>query len=99
MGKKVKKEAEPFSRDVVRTFFSSRVIFQCFLEIFSTEVLFLQFDPLPIESKTAATAVLMLSSPEEEVLAKACEAIHKFAEKGNSLIYSYRLRSLRNLQR
>ncbi|XP_051737857.1 armadillo repeat-containing protein 3 isoform X2 [Ctenopharyngodon idella] len=57
MGKKVKKEAEPFSRDV--------------------------FDPLPIESKTAATAVLMLSSPEEEVLAKACEAIHKFAEKGD----------------
>ncbi|XP_056306737.1 armadillo repeat-containing protein 3 [Danio aesculapii] len=41
------------------------------------------FDPLPIESKTAATAVLMLSSPEEEVLAKACEAIHKFAEKGD----------------
>uniref|UniRef100_A0A8C2CQL9 Armadillo repeat containing 3 n=1 Tax=Cyprinus carpio TaxID=7962 RepID=A0A8C2CQL9_CYPCA len=57
MGKKVKKEAEPFSKDV--------------------------FDPLPIESKTAATAVLMLSSPEEEVLAKACEAIHKFAEKGD----------------
>ncbi|XP_050953871.1 armadillo repeat-containing protein 3 [Labeo rohita] len=57
MGKKVKKEAEPFSKDV--------------------------FDPLPIESKTAATAVLMLSSPEEEVLAKACESIHKFAEKGD----------------
>ncbi|KTF89578.1 hypothetical protein cypCar_00007862 [Cyprinus carpio] len=57
MGKKVKKESEPFSKDV--------------------------FDPLPIESKTAATAVLMLSSPEEEVLAKACEAIHKFAEKGD----------------
>ncbi|KAK7123837.1 hypothetical protein R3I93_022066 [Phoxinus phoxinus] len=57
MGKKVKKEADPFPKDV--------------------------FDPLPIESKTAATAVLMLSSPEEEVLAKACEAIHKFAEKGD----------------
>ncbi|ROJ70143.1 Armadillo repeat-containing protein 3 [Anabarilius grahami] len=57
MGKKVKKEAETFPKDV--------------------------FDPLPIESKTAATAVLMLSSPEEEVLAKACEAIHKFAEKGD----------------
>ncbi|CAB1349906.1 unnamed protein product [Coregonus sp. 'balchen'] len=55
MGKKVKKESEPPSKDV--------------------------FDPLPIESKKAATVVLMLNSPEEEVLAKACEAIHKFAEK------------------
>ncbi|MBN3313662.1 ARMC3 protein, partial [Atractosteus spatula] len=42
-----------------------------------------QFDPLPIESKSAATVVLMLSSPEEEVLAKACEAIHRYAEKGD----------------
>ncbi|XP_012995205.2 armadillo repeat-containing protein 3 isoform X1 [Esox lucius] len=57
MGKKVKKETEPLSKDV--------------------------FDPLPIESKKAATVVLLLSSPEEEVLAKACEAIHKFAEKGD----------------
>ncbi|KAL6462900.1 hypothetical protein MHYP_G00293220 [Metynnis hypsauchen] len=41
------------------------------------------FDPLPIESKKAATVVLMLDSPEEDVLAKACEAIHRFAEKGD----------------
>ncbi|XP_072544871.1 armadillo repeat-containing protein 3 isoform X2 [Salminus brasiliensis] len=41
------------------------------------------FDPLSIESKKAATVVLMLDSPEEEVLAKACEAIHRFAEKGD----------------
>ncbi|XP_062841883.1 armadillo repeat-containing protein 3 isoform X2 [Trichomycterus rosablanca] len=41
------------------------------------------FDPLPIESKKAATVVLMLSSPEEEVLTKACEAIYRFAEKGD----------------
>ncbi|NXF48668.1 ARMC3 protein, partial [Oceanites oceanicus] len=41
------------------------------------------FDPLLIESKTAATVVLMLSSPEEEVLAKACEALYKFASKGD----------------
>lgn len=56
--------------------------------------MFFQFDPLPIESKTAATAVLMLSSPEEEVLAKACEAIHKFAEKGNChlILFSHRLK-------
>ncbi|XP_012933321.1 armadillo repeat-containing protein 3 isoform X6 [Heterocephalus glaber] len=40
------------------------------------------FDPLTIESKKAATVVLMLHSPEEEILAKACEAIYKFALKG-----------------
>ncbi|EGW05134.1 Armadillo repeat-containing protein 3, partial [Cricetulus griseus] len=40
------------------------------------------FDPLTIESKKAATVVLMLNSPEEEILAKACEAIYKFALKG-----------------
>ncbi|XP_026505276.1 armadillo repeat-containing protein 3 isoform X3 [Terrapene carolina triunguis] len=39
------------------------------------------FDPLSIESKKAATVVLMLNSPEEEVLAKACDAIYKFASK------------------
>ncbi|NXP03458.1 ARMC3 protein, partial [Thinocorus orbignyianus] len=41
------------------------------------------FDPLLVESKTAATVVLMLSSPEEEVLAKACDALYKFASKGD----------------
>ncbi|XP_069314948.1 armadillo repeat-containing protein 3 [Eulemur rufifrons] len=40
------------------------------------------FDPLTIESKKAATVVLMLHSTEEEILAKACEAIYKFALKG-----------------
>ncbi|KAM6451460.1 armadillo repeat-containing protein 3 isoform 2-T2 [Liasis olivaceus] len=40
------------------------------------------FDPLSVESKKAATVVLMLSSPEEEVLYKACEALYKFASKG-----------------
>uniref|UniRef100_A0A7M4EPF5 Armadillo repeat containing 3 n=1 Tax=Crocodylus porosus TaxID=8502 RepID=A0A7M4EPF5_CROPO len=33
--------------------------------------------------KKAATVVLMLNSPEEEVLAKACDAIYKFASKGD----------------
>lgn len=28
--------------------------------------------------------MLMLSSPEEEVLAKACDALYKFASKGGS---------------
>lgn len=40
------------------------------------------FDPITIESKKAATVVLMLKSPEEDILAKACEAIYKFALKG-----------------
>ncbi|KAM9333532.1 armadillo repeat-containing protein 3-like [Pholidichthys leucotaenia] len=41
------------------------------------------FEPLPLESKTPATAVLLLSSPEEDILVKACEAVHTFAEKGD----------------
>ncbi|CAH2282270.1 armadillo repeat-containing 3 isoform X1 [Pelobates cultripes] len=41
------------------------------------------FDPLSIESKKAATAVLMLQSPEEEILIKSCEALYKFAQKGD----------------
>ncbi|KAK2168768.1 hypothetical protein LSH36_14g03039 [Paralvinella palmiformis] len=39
------------------------------------------FEALQIESKQAATVVLMLESPEEEVLTKACEAIYRFVEK------------------
>ncbi|XP_056340294.1 armadillo repeat-containing protein 3 [Oenanthe melanoleuca] len=39
------------------------------------------FDPLLIESKTPATVVLMLSSPENEILAKACDALYTFASK------------------
>ena len=34
-----------------------------------------------MESRQAGTVVLMLSSPEEEVQAKACEAIYKFVDK------------------
>ncbi|XP_077159609.1 armadillo repeat-containing protein 3 isoform X2 [Paroedura picta] len=41
------------------------------------------FDPLSVESKKAATVVLMLSSPEEEVVSKACESLYKFAAKGD----------------
>lgn len=42
-----------------------------------------------MESKKAATVVLMLGSPEEEVLSKACEALYKFAIKGVSHHLSY----------
>lgn len=43
-----------------------------------------QFEPLAVEGKTPATAVLLLSSPEEDILVKACEAIHTFADKGEA---------------
>lgn len=39
------------------------------------------FDALLVESRQAATVVLMLSSPEEDVQSKACEAIYKFVDK------------------
>lgn len=39
------------------------------------------FNPLLIESKNCSTVVLMLNSEEVEVLAKACEAISRFALK------------------
>ncbi|KAK3599496.1 hypothetical protein CHS0354_006630 [Potamilus streckersoni] len=39
------------------------------------------FDPLLVESRQAATVVLMLNSQEEDVLAKACEAVYKFVDK------------------
>ncbi|XP_076467502.1 armadillo repeat-containing protein 3-like isoform X2 [Babylonia areolata] len=39
------------------------------------------FDALLVESRQAGTVVLMLKSPEEEVQAKACEAIYKFVDK------------------
>ncbi|XP_069770713.1 armadillo repeat-containing protein 3 isoform X3 [Narcine bancroftii] len=42
-----------------------------------------QFNPLIIESKNVQTMVLMLDSPEDEILLKACEALYKFAEKGD----------------
>ncbi|KAK3099626.1 hypothetical protein FSP39_007188 [Pinctada imbricata] len=39
------------------------------------------FDAILVESRQAGTVVLMLSSPEEDVQSKACEAIYKFVEK------------------
>ncbi|XP_033637394.1 armadillo repeat-containing protein 3-like [Asterias rubens] len=39
------------------------------------------FDPLSVESKKAATVVLMLNSSEDDILIKSCEALYKFAEK------------------
>ncbi|XP_072306756.1 armadillo repeat-containing protein 3 [Eucyclogobius newberryi] len=41
------------------------------------------FDPLEVEGKTPATVVLLLSSPEEDILIKACEAVHAFADGGD----------------
>jgi hypothetical protein len=45
----------------------------------------LKFEPIKVDAKAATTAVLMLDSPEEEVLQKACEAIFKFCEKSKSI--------------
>ncbi|KAK0062177.1 armadillo repeat-containing protein 3-like isoform X7 [Biomphalaria pfeifferi] len=39
------------------------------------------FETLLVESRQAATVVLMLNSPEEDVQSKACEAIYKFVDK------------------
>lgn len=50
-----------------------------------------QFEALPFEGKTPATVVLLLSSPEEDILLKACEAIHLFAEKGRPTVSRYSL--------
>ncbi|XP_029978658.1 armadillo repeat-containing protein 3 [Sphaeramia orbicularis] len=41
------------------------------------------FEPLSFEGKTPATVVLLLSSPEEDILIKACETVHAFAERGD----------------
>ncbi|CAJ1082337.1 armadillo repeat-containing protein 3 isoform X1 [Xyrichtys novacula] len=41
------------------------------------------FDPVLVEGKTPETVVLLLSSKEEDILIKACEAIHTFGEKGD----------------
>uniref|UniRef100_A0A8P4KG50 Armadillo repeat containing 3 n=1 Tax=Dicentrarchus labrax TaxID=13489 RepID=A0A8P4KG50_DICLA len=47
------------------------------------------FEPLPVEGKTPATVVLLLSSPEEDILVKACEAIHAFAEKEDVVVHEF----------
>ena len=41
----------------------------------------LQFDLLVVESRNATTVILMLGSPEEDVLTRACDAIYRFVEK------------------
>ncbi|XP_065061689.1 armadillo repeat-containing protein 3-like isoform X1 [Rhopilema esculentum] len=40
-----------------------------------------EFDPLDLTTKKAQTVVLMLASPEDGVLQRACEALFKFSEK------------------
>ena len=53
----------------------------CAINISLFEEFLLQFDTVALESRQAATVVLMLSSPEDEVQAKSCDAIYKFVEK------------------
>ncbi|XP_051910909.1 armadillo repeat-containing protein 3-like isoform X7 [Hippocampus zosterae] len=42
-----------------------------------------QIEARCVAFKTPATAVLLLKSPEEDILIKACEAIYEFAEEGD----------------
>ncbi|KAI0234081.1 Armadillo repeat-containing protein 3 [Lamellibrachia satsuma] len=41
------------------------------------------FDLLMIESRNATTVILMLGSPEEDVLMRACDAIYRFIDKSD----------------
>lgn len=43
-----------------------------------------QFVALNLEIKTAATAVLLLNSLEEDIVVKVCNGICSFAEKGTA---------------
>uniref|UniRef100_A0A3B4XKY5 Armadillo repeat containing 3 n=1 Tax=Seriola lalandi dorsalis TaxID=1841481 RepID=A0A3B4XKY5_SERLL len=55
------------------------------------------FEALPFEGKTPATVVLLLSSPEEDILIKACEALHIFAEKDENKVSLLELGALEPL--
>lgn len=39
------------------------------------------FEPIKVEARLANTTILMLESPEDEIVQKACESIFKFCEK------------------
>ena len=47
----------------------------------SFDSLSMQFEPIKVETRLANTAILMLESPEDEIVQKACESIFKFCEK------------------
>ncbi|XP_061778450.1 armadillo repeat-containing protein 3-like [Nerophis ophidion] len=49
------------------------------------------FEPLHITVKTKTTLVLLLSSPEDNVVGIACEAIYGFAEKDDMKVYLMKL--------
>ena len=61
--------------------------FQTFSKIlFKQKDFFLKFEPIKVDARLANTAVLMLDSPEEDVLQKACESIFKFCEKSKNIL-------------
>ena len=43
------------------------------------------FEPIKVEARLANTTILMLESPEDEIVQKSCEAIFKFCEKSKRL--------------
>ncbi|XP_061614548.1 armadillo repeat-containing protein 3-like isoform X2 [Phyllopteryx taeniolatus] len=55
------------------------------------------FEPLRVDVKTTATAVLLLSSPEEDIVVTACEAIFEFAEEDANKVYLMELGALQRL--
>ncbi|XP_061661271.1 armadillo repeat-containing protein 3-like isoform X2 [Syngnathoides biaculeatus] len=55
------------------------------------------FEPLRVDVKTTATAVLLLSSPEEDIVVVACEAILQFAEEDMNKVYLMELGALQPL--
>lgn len=74
--------------DVFQASYSDFITFSCKLKcsinislVNLLLILPFQFETLLVESRQAATVVLMLNSPEEDVQSKACEAIYKFVDK------------------
>ncbi|XP_077480946.1 armadillo repeat-containing protein 3-like isoform X4 [Stigmatopora argus] len=57
------------------------------------------FEPLHVDVKTAATAVLLLGSLEEDIIVIACEALFEFAKEDGNKIYLMELGTLQPLCR
>ncbi|XP_077592555.1 armadillo repeat-containing protein 3 isoform X1 [Stigmatopora nigra] len=55
------------------------------------------FEPLHVDVKTAATAVLLLGSLEEDIIVIACEALFEFAEEDGNKVYLMELGTLQPL--
>lgn len=69
---------------------ATKLLYFCILCVFAfVLIIIMSFSPVTqfdsvwsVKIKNPATTVLLLDSPEEDILAKACEAIYIFASKG-----------------